>query len=245
MVSVRFLENSDRKYSFIVDNTDFVSLNTLRRIIGYQLPIYAIEELEITENDSVVVDEMLANRIGLCPVSTPLDNTGKKVTFNLEVEGEKTVYTKDFRSNDQNIQMVYDNIPLTKINEGQRINLTGYAYLGIGKTHIKYSPAIISYSQIYELKRTTPCKKCSDFFDSIKDNAVEKQTDNRISIHPKNYDLTVSYIEKCDKNCLKLNTTNSYILDIELIGQMPIKELLTYTKRHVKEYVNVLKKKLK
>ncbi|MCK9292836.1 MAG: DNA-directed RNA polymerase subunit D [archaeon] len=245
MVRIKFLENDGKVYRYLLENTDYSYLNAIRRIITYLVPTYGIDEIDFFENDSVVVDEMLANRIGLCPINTPLVNTGKKVTFKLEEEGPKTVYSKDFISNDPEIKMVYDTIPLTKLNEGERLKLEAYANVGSGREHVKYSPAIVSYAQVYDLEITRGCESCKACFERCLVNSIKQDSTKQILLNPKDYDYCVSCAEKCDKKCLKINSTNNYILTIELIGQNSINDLLKLTERYLVENIGVFKKKIK
>ena len=52
-------------------------------------------------------------------------------------------------------------------------------------------------------------------------------------------------VDACPKNCLKLKDTNNYILTIELIGQLPIEAIVKLLDRYTKEYMMLLKKKIK
>jgi DNA-directed RNA polymerase subunit D len=84
MPKISFVEEYPKTQKFLIENVDFVLLNSFRRIVGYNLFIYAIDEIDFTENDSVTFDEFIANRVGLIPIVTPQENTGKKVTFTLD-----------------------------------------------------------------------------------------------------------------------------------------------------------------
>lgn len=245
MVKIKFIEKDFKNYKYFLENTDNITLNTLRRTINYFLSVYAIDDIDFFENDSVIFDEMLANRIALCPIKSPLLNTGKKVTFNLDLQGPKTVYSKDFQSNDPEIKMVYDTIPITKLNEGENLKLTAYANLGQGKEHFKHSPAIVSYSQIFSLDTSRSCEECKNVLEKIKENSLKIDGIKETLINPKDYDFCVSQAESCDKKCLKIVPTNNYILNVELIGQINIKDLFKLTDRFFKENIGILKKKLK
>lgn len=243
MVKVKFIGNEGKLYKYLVEGSDYVDLNSIRRIMSYMLPIYAVDNIDFYENDSVIVDEVVANRIGLCPLSTPLSNTGQKVTFKLEKQGPGPVYSGDLITSDSDVKMVYDTIILTKLNENEKISLEAYAELGRGKDHTKYSPAIVSYSQLFSLNLETSCRDCKEIYNKYSKDAIKVGKD--LLVKPEEYDICMSEIEKCEKKCLKLNATNNYILTIELIGQIGVKDLLKLTNRYVKEYVSLLKKKFK
>jgi len=242
---VKFLDSDKKTSRFIIENIDVVYLNTLRRFIGYRLPTYGIDDIEFYENDSCIIDEMLANRIALTPINTPLVNTGKKVTFTLEKEGPCVVYSKDLISSDNDIKVVYGTIPLTKLNKNEKLKLYAYATLGVGHEHVKYSPAIVSYKRMYELETKRGCDSCKDCLVACPKKCIEMQGGKPILKNQDVCDGCLACIDSCKKECLKLNGTNNYILNIELIGQTNIKELFELFERYNKEYISILKKKLK
>jgi len=242
---IKFLDVDGKVYRFQIDGITPTYLNAIRRIITYGLPIYAIDDIDFYENDSVTVDEMLANRIGLCPIITPLASSGKKVTFNLDKTGPCTVYSKDLVSLDPEIKCVYDTIPLTKLKEGEKLKLDAFATLGTGATHTKYSPAIVSYIQLQDLEVLNN-KVATEY---IKEHQPPENCIQIVSGKPVLKSSVVSgacavYIEQ-SQNSLKLIDTDNYILNIELIGQISIQDLLELFIRTLKEYVSVLKKKIK
>ncbi len=245
MVKISFLDNDNLIHRFYVENIDPTTLNAIRRTINFNLPIYAIDEIDFIENDSVIFDEMLANRLALCPITTPVETTGKKVTFTLEKKGPCTVYSGDLISNDPEVKMVYDNIPLTKLREDDKISLTAYAVLGKGADHAKFNPAIVGYQQLAELEVLRGCDSCQKCVDACPVKCIKL-----VSGKPKVEDITKcincqACVDACPKNCLKLNDTDNYILSVELIGQMKIDSIVKTLDRYCKEYFMLLKKKFK
>lgn len=245
MVKVSFLDKDDLVNRFYIENIDPTTLNAIRRTINFNLPVYAIDEIDFIENDSVVVDEMLANRLALCPITTPVETTGKKVTFTLDKQGPGVVYSGDLKSNDSEVKMVYDNIPLTKLRETDKLNLVAYAVLGKGTDHAKFNSTIVGYQQMCELEVLRGCDSCQKCVDACPVNCMKL-----VSGKPKIEDITKcincqACVDACPKNCLKLNDIDNYILTIELIGQMDILSVIKTTERYCKEYFMLLKKKFK
>ena len=60
------------KLSFIVKDTDPAFANALRRIMTEEVPVMAIEDIEIKDNSSILYDEMIAHRLGLIQLTTDL-----------------------------------------------------------------------------------------------------------------------------------------------------------------------------
>lgn len=104
--------------SFDVDNISPPIANMLRRVITTEVPTMAIDRILIEENDSVVLDELLSHRLGLCPVAGPVAkmeyitdshqagfsnlDPRRVLVFELEAEGAKDaaitpVYSRELR----------------------------------------------------------------------------------------------------------------------------------------------------
>jgi len=245
MVKISFLDKDDLVNRFYVENIDSTTLNAIRRTINFNLPVYAIDEIDFIENDSVVVDEMLANRLALCPISTPVETTGKKVTFTLEKKGPGVVYSGDLISNDSEVKMVYDNIPLTKLRDTDKINLVAYAVLGKGTDHAKFNSTIVGYQQMCELEVLRGCDSCQKCVDACPVKNIKLVSGKPKIEDPIKCINCQACVDACPKNCLKLNDIDNYILTIELIGQMDILSIIKTTERYSKEYFMLLKKKFK
>lgn len=245
MAKITYLENVGKTYKYLAEGFDPVEMNTLRKKISYCLSVYAVDEIDFYENDSVIIDEMLANRIALVPLTTPTESTGKKVTLSLEKDGPCTVYSGDFQSNDDDVKPVYETIPLTKLKENQRLRLDAYAIQGQGRTHVKFSPAIVAFRQLPELEILRGCDGCERCVNACPAKCM-KITSGKPRINDINKCINCqACVDACPKSCLKLNDTNNYILTIELIGQLPIEVIVKLLDRHTKEYMMLLKKKFK
>ena len=69
---IKIIKKSDDK---IIFNTDMsISLlNALRRSVN-EIPILAIDSLEISKNDSALYDEIIAHRVGLIPLKNEVED---------------------------------------------------------------------------------------------------------------------------------------------------------------------------
>lgn len=143
--------------------------NMLRRVIATEVPTMAIDHVVITANDSVVLDEMVAHRLGLCPLAVddpsefdmittaptdgPDGRTTIKFTLDVSVPADMSappitsVYSGHLKwvplpgqDPSRNYRPVQRNILLAKLGRGQRIRLEAYATKGIGLLHNKWSP---------------------------------------------------------------------------------------------------------
>jgi DNA-directed RNA polymerase alpha subunit len=131
--------NYDKEKQKINFTTDMqINLaNAIRRSV-LEIPIMAIDELEITKNDSALYDEILAHRIGLIPIKT---GANKEIKFKLQVKGPKMVVSGDFKPSTD----AEDNLLIVLLDKDQELEVVGEARLGKGIDHIKYSPGLMYY----------------------------------------------------------------------------------------------------
>ena len=123
--------------------------NALRRSVA-EVPTLAIDEVELYKNDSALYDEMVAHRLGLVPLKTEAKMGEKtKVELKLSKTGPCTVYSGDLEGN---AEVVHDNIPLTLLKEGHKLELVATAILGKGIEHAKYTPGLAYYRHILKVK---------------------------------------------------------------------------------------------
>jgi DNA-directed RNA polymerase subunit D len=184
-MKVKMLNISDDTVRFIVEDADVAFANALRRTMIKEVPCMTIDDLFIFDNSSVIPDEVLAQRIGLIPIITDLDNyilpeececgsdlgcskCRTVLTLDVEVEeGTRTVTSGDFVSEDPRVVPISPNIPLTKLAPKQVVRLEAYAKLGKGKVHAKWQPVSMAvYQNIAEIKIDE--KNCSACAECIK-----------------------------------------------------------------------------
>jgi len=176
-ISVKILERKGNNLRFIVSGINPALANAIRRTIIADVPTMAIEEIAVLENSSVLPDEILAHRLGLIPLTVDLDtydlvypdeeqNIQVKLVLDIEaLDRPIVVYSGHLKSEDPHILPVYDNIPIVKLERGQKITLEAYARYGTGKEHAKWQPVSVcayKYMPIIEIdnSRCNLCKKC-------------------------------------------------------------------------------------
>jgi DNA-directed RNA polymerase subunit D len=133
------ITTKDNQFTFKLKISESLA-NSIRRYIN-EVPVLAVDEVEISRNDSPLYDETLAHRIGLMPLI--MEKVGATPKFKLEVKREGYVYSGDFSPK----KVVYDKIPLTLLSKGQEIELTTTTILGKGSEHSKFSPGFMFYRE--------------------------------------------------------------------------------------------------
>jgi len=137
MIKIKKYDQEGQRLTLITDMSNSLA-NAIRRSV-LEIPVLAIEDLEIFKNDSALYDEIVAHRMGLIPIKT--DKTSKEKMFKLKEKGPKTVYSSDLKPS---IETDYK-LPIVKLDENQEIEVIANAKLGKGIEHIKYSPGLIYF----------------------------------------------------------------------------------------------------
>src|SRR3989441_12747197 len=157
-MDIKLLSKEQETLRFVLSDVSPAFANALRRIMISEIPVMAIDDVMILENNSVMYDEILAHRLGLIPVTTdtsynlPEECTCKselgcekcRASFSLEVEATdpaEVVSSAHLKPEDPDVRPVSDKIPLVKLAQGQKIKLEAYARLGRGRSHAKWQPA--------------------------------------------------------------------------------------------------------
>jgi DNA-directed RNA polymerase subunit D len=167
-MDIKVLSKDQDTLRFVLSGVKPAFANALRRIMISEVPVMAIDDVMILENNSVMYDEILAHRLGLIPITTDLESynlpeecTCKselgcskcRASLSLEIEASdpvEVVYSSHLKPENPEIRPVSDKIPIVKLATGQRVKLEAFARLGKGRTHAKWQPvsaATYSYDE--------------------------------------------------------------------------------------------------
>lgn len=138
--------------------------NALRRIMLGEIPISAIDEIKIRENNSALQDEILSHRIGLIPV----EGEG---SLKMKVEGPLSVTSANLQPADGSVSIKNLEIPLVELLENQRIELTCKTAIGVGKDHAKWQAAVVSY----DYKNPSKIKLCVESCSTLSEEEIIKR----------------------------------------------------------------------
>jgi DNA-directed RNA polymerase subunit D len=209
--------------------------NAIRRSIS-EVPTLAIDEVEIFRNDSALYDEVLALRFGLVPLKTEKSMSSKtKIDIKLSKTGPCTVYSGDLKGD---AEVIYEKIPITLLNDGQKLELVATAILGRGIEHAKFIPGLCYYRHILEVKSSTEIDKIVQGSKSI--IKPEKKGSKWIC------DLNESEVEeitKIDKDAVA--TANELLFFVESYGSMEAKDIFTKAIDALSENLDEFEKSIK
>src|SRR5436853_5987486 len=89
-MDIKLLSIEQETLRFALSDVSPAFANALRRIMISEIPVMAIDDVMILENNSVMYDEILAHRLGLVPVTTDGSyNLPEECTCKSEVGCEK------------------------------------------------------------------------------------------------------------------------------------------------------------
>ena len=156
---IKLINKTEDKIAFKTDTSTSL-VNAIRRSIN-QIPILAIDHLEITKNDSALYDEIISHRAGLVPLKNedlklPEEcDCGKEegcgkcaIKFKLSATGPCVVYSTDMSPKSS----VLYKMPLDILDKEQELEFVAVAKMGKAIKHAKFSPGLMFYRYSEDLE---------------------------------------------------------------------------------------------
>jgi len=227
---------SDGKYIFKAEIDDSL-VNSIRRYVG-QIQIAAIDDVEISKNDSPLYDETVAHRLGLIPLK---QNGKKEGKLKLSSQNKGFVYSGSLKGD---FEVVYDKMPITLLNEGQEIEISANIKMGKGQEHAKFSPGIMNYRQVSEIYTDKEvAEKLKSTFPNVE---IKSKGDKILIIDDKEkeiVDICEGFAEKYGKK-IEVKPTGEMIITLESFGQIDAKSIFVKAVEALKKDLSEVAKKL-
>ncbi len=235
-MKIEILEESDLKVKFVLRDAPIAFANSFRRAMKSLVPTMAVDYVVFYMNTSYLYDEIIAHRIGLIPIKTDLERFNMpdkcvcggegcpncQVSFRLNVEGPKVVYSGDLISEDPEIRPVYDNIPIIELYEGQQLMIEAVARLGTGKEHAKYQPvSACFYKIIPEIVLKDNCNLCGECV-KVCPRGVLKKNDGIEVVDVLSCSMCMECVKVCEENAIEVLETENYLFNVEGTGSLPV-----------------------
>jgi DNA-directed RNA polymerase subunit D len=207
--------------------------NSIRRYLN-QIPVLAVDEVEISKNDSALYDETVAHRIGFIPLKIEGAAKKKQGKLKLDVKKEGTVYSGDLKGSPA---VVYKNIPITTLNNNKELQLVTTVRAGKGSEHSKFSPGLMFYRNVVEMILD------KEFYEEIKKtcpNAEIQEKGNKIAITDNKKREIADFCEGIankNKKKAEINIKDELVITVESFGQMSVENIF-------KKSIETLKKDL-
>jgi DNA-directed RNA polymerase subunit D len=213
--------------------------NAIRRSVG-GIPIMAISEADIYKNDSALYDEIISHRLGLIPLKNQKLKAGQTVEFKLGVkskEGERIVLSGELGS-----EVVYPDMPIVSIENGQEIKLVARANVGTGNEHSRYSPGILYYSHLPKIKISSEGEKQSELAELFPE--VFEMMGEKLKVKDETA-CTLDSEDMKDYPGVTIDITEDLVLSIESWGQIEAKNIFIEACKALKSELSMVSKAVK
>ena len=241
-------KKTNDKIAFSADINESLA-NAIRRSVQ-EIPVLAIEELEIFKNDSVLYDEIIAHRIGLIPLRSEIPERTKKkakeeseyeVKLKLTKKGPGTVYSGDLTGP---AEVVFKEMPITLLKKGQEIELVATAKIGEGITHVKYTPGLVHYREFYEAttkKGKNVDKEFISEFPTVMISINEEGNESEFERHKLQNGKTFGEAYKLYKDEITVDKGKGLMFFVESFGQMGAEKIIIGAVEALKNNLNHFK----
>ncbi len=236
---MKIADKKENQISFTAEIGDSLA-NAIRRYVS-EIPVLAIEEVEIMKNDSPLYDENIAHRLGLVPLKMEKTVPEKGVKLKLSATGAGTVYSGKLKGN---AEVVYDKIPITPLSDEQELELVATADFGKGSEHSKFLPGLMFYRYVSEI--TMDKSLLERVKKACPDAEIKEKGDKIIVVDDKRKEIADTCEGICEKTGKKaeVKETGELIITVESFGQMPPKDIFNKSIEQLKKDLNEVAKKI-
>jgi len=223
----------------VVSNMNVSLANAIRRSVN-EVPVLAIDEADVYKNDSALYDEIIAHRLGLIPLKNQKMKADQTVEMKFKVKGkgERT----EVLSGELGDQAIYQDMPIVILSEGQEIEVVARAKAGLGIDHAKFSPGILFYKHLPQIKISGEGEKQTELAE-IYPEAFEMYGEKL-----KVKDATKFDLEQDDmKNYpgIEISYGGDLVVTVESWGQMDAKDVFIEACKALKGNLSEVSKVLK
>ncbi len=250
-MDIDILELSERKARFILSGVSVSFANALRRTILAEVPVMAIDEVNIYDNTSVLFDEQLSLRMGLIPLKADTKNFSLpeecrcegngcptcQVSMTLSAEGPKVVYSGDIVSSDPGVCPTDATIPILELKDKHKIVLEAIARLGTYRKHAKWQAGIVSGYKNVPVLNFNECDLCGECV-RVCPRDILKIEGEKVKITDKDIiecSLCKLCVEACDMDAITVGyDPQSFIMMFETSGAIKAAELAVEAMNSIK-----------
>ncbi len=242
--------------------------NAVRRAMSSEVPKLAIDDVGIYDNTSALFDEMLSHRLGLVPLRTEpgtyvpvVDCTCEgagcdrcSVSYTLSVEGPGMVWSRDLIPNDPNAAPAVGDIPIVKLEKGQKVVVEAKATLATGREHAKWQPTTVcGYKNYPSITVDSRCDGCGVCVEACP-RRVLRLNGRTVAVDEARIE-DCSLCRLCEKGCLATeigetpavrvaSEPDRFIFTVESDGSLPATEILRQSLRYLRERSDGLERAL-
>ena len=211
--------------------------NAIRRYIN-QIPVLAVDEVEISKNDSPLYDETIAHRMGLIPLKNKSKKGGQ---LKLKVKKEGNVYSEEIEGD---VRPVHGKIPITLLGENQGLEIVAEVKSGTGEEHSKFSPGLMYYRNVVEISVD---KEMAEEIKAACPDSEIKEKGEKIIVSD---NARKEVADICEQICMdggkkpEIKFSDELIITIESFGQMSVGDIFRNAVEKLKKDASEVSKKI-
>ena len=235
----KLIENTSERFSVITD-LDISLANAVRRSVG-EIDVLAIEEVDIYKNDSSLYDEIIAHRLGLVPIKNQKLKKDDVLEFKLNVKGKAEGVM--VLSGDLSGDIVYPEIPIVLLSEGQELKIVAKAKSGNGSSHSKYVPGLIFYHHVPKIKISKDGESQNELAE-IYPEAFKLDSSGNLKVQ----EIVTADLDSDDVETfpgVEVESTKNLFFAVESWGQIEAKEIFPEACKALKVNLSEVSKVLK
>ncbi|WP_066417399.1 DNA-directed RNA polymerase subunit D [Halorubrum aethiopicum] len=241
---VEYVERDDRSARVLIRGLTPAFANGIRRAMIADVPTFSIDTVRFVENSSVMFDEMIGLRLGLVPLTTPLDEfeIGDTVTLALDVEGPATAYSGDIESAEPLVEPADENVPIVELKEGQRLEFEADAVLEAGREHAKHQGGVsVGYRHLQRVAVEGDRGEFDDEEPRVLRGVIETPEGEVVATDEFGNDLSERYP---GKEVRVEDVPGAFVFHIETDGSFTVEELLLRAIDSLEERADELRTKV-
>ncbi len=250
-MQVQVLNKSKSEIQFLAEGIKSSFASALRRVMMSEIPTMAIEYVDFKKNDSALNDEIVANRLGLIPLTFEKDvyNVNKdcdnckgkgcsrcQVKLVMKKKGPGMVFSGDLKSDSKDVNPVFDDIPVVELFENQEMQFEAVAQLGFGRVHTKWQGAVVGYQE-----NPVVIKKESKVCSVHKPIPVS----NGYLVRKSDCEMCVESVEDAKKKGGVATMENVFLFNVESVSGMDAEDVVLSAADVVEKKFNEFGKDLK
>lgn len=232
------ITKTDEKVVFTTD-MNLTLANAIRRSTG-EIPILAIDEVDIYKNDSALYDEVLAHRMALIPLKNQKTKEGEfvEMKLNVQAKGQQIPVLSGAFGKD----VVYDEIPLVILDKDQEVEVVARARQGKSVEHAKFSPGFVHYRILNKVEVSKEGEKRQELAEiypqAFSFEGGKLKVDNEWA-----FDLEVEDLKEFSG--IKVTPTEDIVFFIESWGQITAEEIFESAVKALNKNLDEVSKALK
>ena len=224
-MKAKIVENDGMKAKIEIESSPAM-VNAIRRIMSNELPVLAIERVEIMENSSGLFNEVLAHRLGLIPLSfSELDlEHPENIVLILDKQGPAKVMASDLKSTSDTVKPMYPDMPIVELLEGQNLKLNAYVRVGRGSEHAKWKAAVVGYRNFVRVKIKNYKKEMAKYCEHLNGEKMS---------------FTIPACDRCDyareifPDDIEITPVGKYLMAVESVSGHSVDSLIRLTAKEI------------